>query len=260
MRTALILIIVLAAAACVREPATVKIRTETVEYEHGEIVLEGWLAEPDGGEGELPGVLVVHAWKGIGPHERDWAERLAREGFVVLVADIYGKGVRPETREEAAKEAGKYRADRPLMRARATVGLNRLAAHDRVDPGRVGAIGFCFGGGTVLELARGGAHVAGVVSLHGNLDTPKPESTKVLGKVLVLHGAADPHVPDEQVEAFETEMTAAGADYRIVSYEGAVHAFTDPAAGDDPSRGAAYDEMAARQAWEATLAFLRETL
>jgi dienelactone hydrolase len=235
MRITLALVLALAAAACFIDPAPV-IPTGTVEYVHGRTVLEGYLAEPPGTFGDLPAVLVVHAWKGIRDHERDWAERLARRGYVVLVADIYGKGVRPETREEAAKQAGKYRADRALLRSRARAGLERLKAHDRVDPERTAAIGFCFGGGAVLELARSGAELAGVVSLHGNLDTPDPDDAKsIVARVLVLHGAADPHVPAEQVRAFEA-----------------------PAAGDDPSRGAAYDEEAAGRAWEATLAFLRE--
>lgn len=126
-----------------------------------------------------------------------------------------------------------------------------------VDATRIVAIGFCFGGGTVLELARSGADVRGVVSLHGNLDTPNPDDAKnIKGEVLILHGAADPHVPAEQVEAFKAEMQAAGVDYDFVSYAGAVHSFSDPAAGDDPSKGAAYDADAAAKAWDATVKFI----
>jgi len=159
---------------------------------------------------------------------------------VAFGADIYGKGVRPATTEEAAKQAGIYRADRALMRARARAALDRLKAEEHVDPARVAAIGYCFGGGTVLELARSGAEVAGVVSFHGNLDTPNAADAKqIRGKVLVCHGADDPYVPAEQIAAFQKEMREAGVDWQMVSYGGAVHSFTNPDAGSDPSRGVA---------------------
>jgi len=255
-----ILLIALAVAGCAgatgREAA---VETKTLSYEHDGVELEGRLAVPAGVEGRVPGVLVCHAWKGIRDHERRTAERLAADGFVAFALDIYGKGVRPETREEAAKQAGRYRGDRALLRARARAGLEVLRTHPNVDASGIAAIGYCFGGGTVLELARSGADVAGVVSFHGNLDTPDPsDAENVRAKVLVLHGAADPHVPMGQVEAFAEEMHGAGVDWRLVMYGGAVHAFTDPAAGDDPSRGAAYDEQAAKRSWMAMRSFFAE--
>jgi dienelactone hydrolase len=267
MRHATWVLIILAVAACA--PATAEqgqesiVNGATIEYRHGETVLEGYLATTGGTAEEpdrkRPGVLVVHAWKGIGPHERETAERLARLGYVALAADIYGKGVRPATNEEAARQAGKYRGDRPLLRARVAAGLAALRDHPSVDSARVAAIGFCFGGGTVLELARSGADVAGVVSFHGNLDTPLPASAQTMvAKVLVLHGAADPHVPTEQVRAFTAEMDAAKADWQMILYGGAVHSFSDPGAGSDPSRGAAYDELAARRSFAAMESFLQE--
>lgn len=263
MRHLYIVILVLAAAACApaaaEREAEPDIMTGTVEYRHGETVLEGFLATPPGEAANLPGVLVVHAWKGIGGHEQETARRFARLGYVVLAADIYGKGVRPATTAEASQQAGKYRGDRPLLRARAAAGLDFLKRHPRVDPARTAALGFCFGGGTVLELARSGAEVLGVVSFHGNLDTPLPAAAETLkAKVLVLHGAADPHVPPEHVRAFTAEMDGAKADWQMVLYGGAVHSFSDPGAGDDPSRGAAYDEKAARRSFAATESFLRE--
>lgn len=230
--------------------------TKTVEYTIDGTAFEGFLARP-AGDGPFPGVLVCHAWKGIRDHERTWAKRLAGEGYVAFCADVYGKGVRPETREEAGAQAGKLRGDRALLRKRARAGLDQLRAQAGVDPDHLAAIGFCFGGGTVLELARSGADVAGVVSLHGNLDTPDPADAKAIrGRVLVLSGAVDPHVPMESVKAFVDEMEAAKVDYRVTLYGGAVHAFTDPSAGDDPSRGAAYDERAARRSWADTVRFL----
>ena len=241
------------------------VKTEVVKYAHEDVDLEGYLALPpetESGSGERgPGVLIVHAWKGLGDHERETAKRLAALGYVAFALDVYGAGIRPETAQQAGAQAGKYRGDRALFRARMRCGLDWLKAHPRVDADRTAAIGFCFGGGGVLELARSGADVRGVVSFHGNLDTPNPADAKsIRGSVLVLHGADDPHVPAEQVAAFTSEMRAAKVDWQLVAYGGAVHAFSDPGAGNDPSRGAAYDEKAARRSSEAMLAFFREIL
>lgn len=236
-----------------------KIHTETVEYRHGEVVLEGFLAYDDAQTAARPGVVVVHEWKGVGAHAKASAQRLAEAGYVAFAIDMYGKGIRPATNEEAAKQAGIYRNDRALMRARAQAGLRWLQDRPNVDPKRMAAIGYCFGGGTVLELARSGADLRGVVSFHGNLDTPNPGDAKnIKGKVLVCHGADDPYVPAEQVANFQAEMRGAGVDWQMVSYGGAVHSFTNPEAGNDPSKGAAYNEAAARRSWKAMLDFLAE--
>ena len=187
--------------------------TKTIEYRHGETVLEGYLALPPG-EGKAPGVLVIHAWKGIGPHERETARRLAELGYVGFALDMYGKGVRAQTREEASKLASFYRSDRELMRARATAGFEALRSHERVDPERIAALGFCFGGGATLELARSGADLRAAVSFHGNLDTNDPEDAKnIKGTVLVHHGAADPHGPMTQVADLVSAFEAAGVLY-----------------------------------------------
>jgi dienelactone hydrolase len=155
--------------------------------------------------------------------------------------------------------AGKYKNDRALMRARVQAGLDALAGSELCDPRKVAAIGYCFGGTSVLELARSGADIAGVVSFHGGLDTPTPADAKnIKAKVLVLHGGDDPHVPRKDVEAFKNEMSAAGVDWQLVIYGGAVHAFTNPAAGNDKSRGAAYNADADRRSWEAMRAFFAE--
>ena len=174
-------------------------------------------------------------------------------------ADIYGKGIRPATPEAAGREAGKYRSDRKLLRARAQAGLAELRRQPLVDPGRLAAIGYCFGGTTVLELARSGADLLGVVSFHGGLDTPTPEDAKnIRAKVLALHGADDPHVPPQQVAAFQDEMRKGGVDWQMVIYGGAVHSFTNPDSGNDPSKGVAYNEKADRRSWEAMRVFFAE--
>ena len=177
-------------------------------------------------------------------------------GYVAFAIDMYGKGIRPKTPQEAAAQAGIYKQDRALMRARALAGLEVLRSNPLCDPKRVAAIGYCFGGTVVLEIARSGADVAGVVSFHGGLDTPTPADAKnIRCKVLVLHGGDDPHVPRKDVDAFEDEMRAAGVDWQLVVYGGAVHSFTNPAAGNDKSKGAAYNAEADSRSWEAMKAF-----
>lgn len=242
-------------------PAFAAIQEEVVEYADGDVVLEGYAAWDDAIEGARPGVLVAHAWKGLGDYEKRRARELAGLGCVAFALDLYGKGVRPETAEEAGRLAGSFKGDRPLVRRRAQAGLKALADRPESDDSRLGAIGYCFGGMVVLELGRSGAPVKGVVSFHGNLDTPAPEDAKrIAGKVLVLHGADDPYVPAEQIAAFEKEMRDAGVDWQMVLYGGAVHAFTDPGSGDDPSKGAAYNASADRRSWEAMRDFLAEVL
>jgi dienelactone hydrolase len=239
--------------------AAAKLHTETVTYKQGRAVLEGYLAYDDASTGKRPGILVVHEWTGINDNIKHKTEALAGLGYVAFAADIYGKGVRPADPKAAGAEAGKYKADRPLLRARAAAGLAVLAAHKLVDPARIAAIGYCFGGGAVLELARSGAKVAGVVSFHGTLDTPTPADAKnIKGRVLVLHGADDPHVNADQVAAFEKEMRDANVDWQLVKYGGAVHAFTNPTAGNDPSKGAAYNEKADHRSWQAMRDFFNE--
>lgn len=239
--------------------ATAEMITKTVEYHEGSIVLEGYLAYDDALKGNLPGVLIVHDWTGLGDYAKSRADQLAKLGYVALAVDIYGKGVRPKNAEEAGVQATIYRKDRPLMRRRAIAGLGCLRSQPMVDTAQIAAMGYCFGGGVALELARSGAPISGTVSFHGNLDTPNPADAKnIKGRVLVLHGADDPYVPAEQVTAFETEMRDAGVDWQMVKYGGAVHSFTNPAAGDDRSRGAAYNAAADRRSWEALRQFLAE--
>jgi dienelactone hydrolase len=186
---------------------------------------------------------------------------LAQMGYVAFCADVYGKGVRASTNEEAGKLAGSYKADRPLLRRRVEAALKVLKENGRVDPKRVAAIGYCFGGTAVLELARSGADLSGVVSFHGGLGTEEGETdAPIRAKVLVLTGADDRSVPPSAVASFEEEMRKAGADYQVISYGGAVHGFSNPDHGDDPSKGVAYNASADGRSWEAMKVFFAEIL
>ena len=233
--------------------------TRDVLYRDGATVLQGYVAYDDATKTRRPGVLIGHQWKGLGEYEKRRARMLAQMGYVAFALDIYGKGVRPKTREEAGAQAGKYRANRPLLRQRARAGVLELRKNRFVDTNRLAMIGYCFGGGTALELARSGANLKGFVSFHGNLDTPNPELAKnIKGKILILHGAIDPNVKPESVAAFHDEMEAAKVDYQFVAYSGAVHSFTEREAGNDISKGAAYNERADRRSWQAMKDFFKE--
>jgi dienelactone hydrolase len=239
--------------------AHAKLVQKTITYKQGKTVLEGYLAFDDSIQGKRPAVLVVHDWMGISDETRRRVDMLAGLGYVAFAADVYGKSVRPKTPEEAGAQAGKYKEDRKTLRARLKAGLDTLLKQPQTDGTRVAAMGYCFGGTAALELARSGAKLVGVISFHGGLSTPTPADMKAFkGKVLVLHGAADPHVNAAEVAAFEQEVKDAGLDYQIVFYGGAVHAFTNPLAGSDPSKGVAYDEKADRRSWEAMKQFFGE--
>jgi len=241
-------------------PLGAEIVENTVEYTHGETKLEGFHAYDNEIEGKRPSVLIIHQWTGLTDYEKMRARMLAEMGYNVFAADIYGEGIRPQP-PAAGEEAGKYKADRELYRARMLAGLEILKADERTDVSRIAAIGYCFGGTGVLELARAGTDIAGAVSFHGGLGAvPGMEAKegKIPAKVLVLHGALDPHVPAGEVAAFQAEMTAAKADWQLVGYGGAVHGFTQKMAGDDPSKGAAYDAKADSRSWEDMQQFFAE--
>lgn len=246
-------------ALCLSAQVGAEVKTRLVEYRQGNVLLEGFLAYDTAGPPRKPGVLILHDWSGVGPQVINRAEQLARLGYVAFAADIYGKGVRPKTAKAAAAEAAIYKNDRALLRERAKAGLATLRRQDGVDAGRVAAIGYCFGGTAALELARSGADVKGVVSFHGGLDTPTPrDAGKIRAKVLVLQGADDPFVPPEQVRAFEDEMRAADVDWQLVKYSKAVHSFTNPDAGSDNAKGAAYNAVADRRSWREMQSFFAE--
>ena len=248
---------IMAVALCTSAQA--ELRTKAVQYRHGNAVLEGYLAYDDTIEGKRPGVLVVHEWWGLNPFAMKRTEELARLGYVAFAVDMYGIGMRAGDAKKASELSGVYVNDRTLMRDRAMAGLDILLNHSLVDAKKIAATGYCFGGTTVLELARGHAPVLGVVSFHGGLSTPAPAGTKdVKAKVLVLHGADDPFATKDQINAFMDEMRGSGADWQMISYGGAVHSFTNPQADSFGIKGIAYNEKADRRSWQAMRQFLDE--
>jgi dienelactone hydrolase len=239
-------------------PLTAAIIEKPVDYKAGSLDCEGWAAFDDSSTAKRPSVLIVHQWTGVSDNEKMRAKMLAELGYNVFVADVYGKGVRPQPPASGA-EAGKYKKNRPLLRERLTAALEVLLKDSRTDTSRVACIGYCFGGTAAIELGRSGAPVKGVVSFHGGLDSPTPADGKnIKGKVLALHGADDPFVPAADIAAFEKEMKDAGVAYQLVSYPGAVHAFTQKGAGNDNSKGAAYNEAADKASWEEMKTFFEK--
>lgn len=253
-----------AAAAFAAAAATIHagdVVTKTHEYKIGDVTHEAFVAHEKDRSKPGPAVLVVHQWMGITDHEREVARKLADEGYTVFCADIYGKDARPANTQEAGKKAGEYRSgDRANLRTSLDAALKELQTKfpELVDPNRVVAIGYCFGGTAVLEMARTNADVKGVASFHGGLskgDGPTAETIKP--RVLVLHGEADPLVPPAEVAALKAELDAAKADWELIAYGGAVHSFTDKKANSDAAR---YDEKADRRSWERLEDFLEDTI
>lgn len=250
-------------------PMFAELQTKEIPYKDGDTKLTGYLAwdpelvpEPHF-EDLMPGkgVLIVHQWMGLTDYEKGRAKQLAELGYVVFALDIYGTDFSPTSMQEAGKAAGAFKNNRALFRKRLKLGLDQLKQVAHVDPKRIAAIGYCFGGTGVLELARSGADIAGVISFHGGLDSPTPDDAKnIKAKVLVLHGADDPFVPREGIDAMKKEFNDANVDWQMIEYSGAVHAFTQPMAGDDKSRGAAYNEKADKRSWQHMRAFFNEVI
>ena len=233
------------------------ISSETVRYRDGERALTGYLAWADGRRGRRPGVLVVHGGAGLDEHAKGRARRMAGLGYVAFACDMYGDDVAGD-RERIMTTIAALRADRPRLAARALAGVECLTSHPDVD-GRIAAVGYCFGGMTVLETAREGASLAGVVSVHGTLGTPRPATPGALrAKVLVCHGALDPHVPTAQVTVFADEMRDAGADWQLIVYGGAMHGFTHEHADGTATPGVAYHAPSDARSSQAIRAFLAE--
>ena len=230
--------------------------TQPLAYRDGEISLNGFLAWDSVHGARRPGILVVHGGAGLDDHAKGRARRFAELGFLALACDMYGDGV-TGNRQRIVEHLTEVRREPGKLRRRAQAALEILSSHPLVD-GRLAAVGYCFGGLVVLEVARSGAELAGVVSVHGSLETTAPaQPATIKAKILVCHGALDPHVPMTQVTAFAEEMNRAGADYQIVIYGRAMHGFThETATGQTP--GVAYHALSDARSSTAIQAFFEE--
>lgn len=258
MRTVLALILTVFMTSQVKA----EVQSKAVDYSDGDVKLEGFIAyDPAKVIKASPAVLVVHQWMGITDYEKSRCKQLAEMGYVAFAADIYGKGIRPTTVEEAMKQSSIYKNDRKLYRKRLNLGLEQLKSTPGVASSKIAAIGYCFGGTGALELARSGAEIASVVSFHGGLDAPTPADAKnIKAKILVCHGNDDPFVKAEDIEAMKKSFNEAKVDWQMINYSGAVHSFTQKMAGNDNSKGAAYNEKADMRSWVAMKSFFDETI
>lgn len=232
-------------------------RTQRIAYNDGDTQLEGYLAYNADILKTRPTVLIAHDWSGRNDFVCDKAEKLAQLGYVGFALDMFGKNVTGNTKEEKSALIEPFVQDRKLLLRRITCGLEAAKKIDVVDTSRMGAIGFCFGGMCVLDLARSGADLRGVVSFHGLLNPPGYQDNKIKAKILALHGYNDPMVPPEQVAEFEREMTKAQADWQFHIYGNTMHAFTNPNA-NDPDFGTVYEGRADRRSWLEMVNFFTE--
>lgn len=237
--------------------AFAKIHTQKIEYKDGEKVFEGFLAYDDHAKGKLPGVVIFHNWLGLTKETEVKAIEFAKLGVVAFAGDIYGKGIRPTNPKDAGELAGKYKSDRSLLRSRVNLALDELKKQKNIDSNKLVTAGYCFGGTAALELGRSGAPLKGIITYHGGLSNPTPADAKnIKGKVLTFHGGIDPFVPKEEVDLYLKEMNEAKVDYEFVAFANAVHSFTDTNAGNDISKGAAYNASADKESFEITKSFI----
>ncbi|SHH58937.1 dienelactone hydrolase family protein [Bradyrhizobium erythrophlei] len=236
--------------------------TQDIDYRAEAVNLGGYLAFDETAAGRRPGVLVFHEGLGLGEFAMARARMLAELGYVALAADMFGDRRQARNLQEVVKLVGDLRNEPEKLRARGSAALTTIAALPQVDANRIGAIGFCFGGSVVLELARDGADLKAAVSFHGVLATRMPAASgKVKASVLVCTGADDPLAPPEQVKAFEDEMRGAGVrDWQVISYGNTLHGFTNPAADGSMMRSALYSAQADRRSWASMRSLFEEVL
>ncbi len=234
------------------------IQTQQIQYEDNGVILEGHVAWNDVSDKPKPGILVSHAWAGRTDFENEKAQKLAKQGYVGFALDLYGRGIVGSDPTENAALMQPFLDDRRLLQKRMLLAVDQLKKLDQTNQDRIAAIGFCFGGLAVLDLARTGASVSGVVSFHGLLGSPNNTyDNKITAKILLQHGWLDPLATPEQVLEFAKEMSKMDADWQLNAYGGAMHAFTNPKA-NDPSNGMKYDKVVEKRSWESMSSFLDE--
>ena len=257
IKLAVITVVLGVVAVATAEP---KIQGKPVEYSAQGVVLKGYLAYDENIKDKRPGVLVVHEWWGLNEYARKRARMLAELGYTALAVDMYGDGKQAAHPDDAGKFSSEVMKNFDVAKARFTAALDFLKQQATVDPTRIAAIGYCFGGGVVLNMARQGVDLKGVASFHGSLTAVKPaQHGEVKAKILVLHGADDKFIPQQQIEAFKQEMKTAGADSQFLSYPGAVHSFTNPDAdelGKKFKMPIAYNADADKKSWDELKMFL----
>ena len=234
------------------------IQTKTIDYSQDGESFEGFLAWDDSKSGPRPGIVISHAWGGSGGFEQDRARDLAQLGYAGFCLDLYGKGVRGSSPEENSKLMQPFLADRALLQKRMQLAVDVAGKQDQIDDRKVAAMGYCFGGLCVLDLARTAGDVLGVVSFHGLFVPPgNTAGNKITAKVLALHGWDDPMAPPDAVVGLAAELTEAGADWQIHGFGHTKHAFTNPEA-KDPAHGLQYNESAKNRSWKMLVDFLAE--
>jgi len=238
--------------------ARAAIKTDPVTYKQGDTGLEGFIAYDDAATGKRPGIVVFPDWYGISAYAKARAEKLAQLGYVVFIADMYGKGIQPKNNEEAGAEVEKLLKNPALLQARYEAAFDQLRNNPMVDAKKLVATGYCFGGDSALGLARSGADLAATITFHGFLNNPDPATAKnIKGHVLVFWGANDPYVTAKTMAAFEDEMRATSVDWEVVAYANTVHSFTVPAAN---SKTDAYNPIADQRSWQQMQDFLHDVL
>ncbi len=247
------------AILCFSFAASAKVVTKEIDYKAGDMEMVGYVAYDDEATDKRPGVLVFPEWWGNNDYSKFRAQELAKLGYVAFAADMFGKGQTTDDPKQAGDWSGQVKKDPQLAKVRLEAALAALKQQPNVDANNLAAIGYCFGGGCAINMARFQEPIKGVVSFHGDLSTTAP-AKKVDAKLLICAGAADPMVPPSAVEAFKKEMTDAGADFKIISYPDAQHAFTNPNADSHHIDGIKYNEAADKKSWEDMKGFLAGVL
>jgi dienelactone hydrolase len=237
------------------------VKTQEITYDQGGTPLKGYLAYDDSVKGQRPGVVVVHEWWGLNDYAREQARRLAEAGYVAFAADMYGDGKVARHPQDAKAFVAEATKDPATVKARFDAARAVLEKQSQVDASRLAAVGYCFGGGVALSMARAGEPLAAVATFHGAMPSPGPvEKGAVKPAILIQTGGADPMVPPAKVEAFAKELKDAGANVDVVVYPGAKHSFTVPGADKEGMDGLKYDPDAARKSWARMIEFFKKTL